>query len=92
MPIRCKFLFSPQSRSEFMGNFGFEGIYKTDKKQKCVVRRENLLEDAMIIFQDSSICLETILEIEYYEEVGTGIGPTIEFFSLLSQEIKKLKI
>ena len=31
------------------------------------------------------------LEIEYKDEVGTGLGPTLEFYSLLSDEIRNLK-
>jgi E3 ubiquitin-protein ligase TRIP12 len=27
-----------------------------------------------------------ILEVEYFDEVGTGLGPTLEFFSLVSKE------
>ena len=31
------------------------------------------------------------LEIEFKEEMGTGLGPTLEFYSLISQEIKNKK-
>ena len=36
----------------------------------------------------------SILEVEYFEEVGTGLGPTLEFYSLVSREFarKDLKI
>lgn len=36
----------------------------------------------------------SILEVEYFEEVGTGLGPTLEFYSLVSKEFvrKDLKI
>lgn len=92
LPHKCKFLFTPTSRLEFMDCFGFSTISKADKKQKCLVSREKILEDAMIILQDTGQCIETILEIEYQDEVGTGLGPTVEFFALVSNEIKKLKI
>ena len=36
--------------------------------------------------------METILEIEYEGEVGTGLGPTVEFFALVSLEVKNLRI
>ena len=29
------------------------------------------------------------LEFEYYDETGTGIGPTLEFYSLFAKEVKK---
>jgi len=32
-----------------------------------------------------------LLEIEFYNEVGTGLGPTLEFYSLVSNEICKSK-
>lgn len=36
----------------------------------------------------------SILEVEYFEEVGTGLGPTLKFYSLVSKEFarKDLKI
>jgi hypothetical protein len=34
----------------------------------------------------------SFLEIEYKEEIGTGLGPTLEFYCLLADEIKNLKV
>lgn len=31
----------------------------------------------------------TVLEIEYFGEVGTGLGPTLEFFTILSHDLQK---
>jgi E3 ubiquitin-protein ligase TRIP12 len=28
---------------------------------------------------------KAVLEVEYFGEVGTGLGPTLEFYTLLSQ-------
>lgn len=33
-----------------------------------------------------------ILEIEYYDEVGTGLGPTLEFYASVSKEFVKKKL
>ena len=33
--------------------------------------------------------LPSILEAEYFEEVGTGLGPTLEFYSLVSPEFAR---
>jgi E3 ubiquitin-protein ligase TRIP12 len=33
-----------------------------------------------------------MLDIEYLHEEGTGVGPTLEFYSLLAKEIRKLEI
>ena len=30
-----------------------------------------------------------LLEIQYEGEVGTGLGPTLEFYALVSQEVQK---
>lgn len=30
-----------------------------------------------------------VLELEYFGEVGTGLGPTLEFYTLLSHELQK---
>jgi E3 ubiquitin-protein ligase TRIP12 len=31
----------------------------------------------------------SILEVEYFEEAGTGLGPTLEFYSLVSKEFAR---
>lgn len=31
----------------------------------------------------------TVLELEYFNEAGTGLGPTLEFYTLLSHELQK---
>ncbi|GCC39398.1 hypothetical protein chiPu_0022870, partial [Chiloscyllium punctatum] len=30
-----------------------------------------------------------MLEIQYENEVGTGLGPTLEFYALVSQELQR---
>lgn len=30
-----------------------------------------------------------LLELEYFDEAGTGLGPTLEFYILLSHELQK---
>jgi E3 ubiquitin-protein ligase TRIP12 len=34
----------------------------------------------------------SVLEVEYFEEVGTGLGPTLEFYSLVSREFARRNI
>lgn len=63
------------------------------QRQKVRISREYVLESAIKVFElygGSS----SILEIEYFEEVGTGLGPTLEFYSLVSKEFarKNLKL
>ncbi|KAJ7066382.1 ubiquitin-protein ligase [Mycena amicta] len=63
------------------------------QRQKVRISRKHILESAMKVFElyGSS---SSILEVEYFEEVGTGLGPTLEFYSLVSNEFarKDLKI
>ncbi len=30
-----------------------------------------------------------VLELEYFNEVGTGLGPTLEFYTLLSHDLQR---
>ncbi|KAH8832939.1 hypothetical protein DL96DRAFT_1667384 [Flagelloscypha sp. PMI_526] len=63
------------------------------QRQKVRVSRKHILESAVKVFElyGSS---SSILEVEYFDEVGTGLGPTLEFYSLVSKEFarKDLKI
>lgn len=35
---------------------------------------------------------KALLEVQYENEVGTGLGPTLEFYALVSKELQKVKI
>lgn len=63
------------------------------QRQKVRISRKHILESAVKVFElyGSS---SSILEVEYFEEVGTGLGPTLEFYSLVSKDFarKDLKI
>lgn len=63
------------------------------QRQKVRISRKHIFESAVKVFElyGSS---SSILEVEYFEEVGTGLGPTLEFYSLVSREFarKDLKI
>ncbi|KAJ5347170.1 hypothetical protein MYU51_019749 [Penicillium brevicompactum] len=63
------------------------------QRQKVRISRTRILDSALKVMElyGSS---PSILEIEYFEEVGTGLGPTLEFYSTVSKEFsrKKLKI
>lgn len=63
------------------------------QRQKVRISRTRILESAlkvMELYGSSS----SVLEVEYFEEVGTGLGPTLEFYSTVSKEFarKKLKL
>lgn len=55
-------------------------------RQKCRIARTQILESAMRVM-DLFGAIDGILEIEYFDEIGTGLGPTLEFFSLVSREL-----
>ncbi|KAL5716115.1 HECT-type E3 ubiquitin transferase [Ranunculus cassubicifolius] len=58
---------------------------------KFKVSRSNILESAAQIMA-SDVSRRSTLEVEYDEEVGTGQGPTMEFFTLVSQEFQKAEL
>lgn len=61
------------------------------QRQKVRISRSRILESAMKVMElyGSS---PSILEVEYFEEVGTGLGPTLEFYSTVSKEVSKKKL
>ena len=58
------------------------------QRQKVGISRKHILESAVKVFElyGSS---SSVLEVEYFEEVGTGLGPTLEFYSLVSKEFAR---
>ncbi|KAF5202161.1 E3 ubiquitin-protein ligase upl4 [Thalictrum thalictroides] len=58
-------------------------------RKKFKVCRRRILESAAQVM-GSHVGCKAILEVEYPEEVGTGQGPTMEFFTLVSQEFQKV--
>lgn len=61
------------------------------QRQKVRISRTRILESAqkvMELYGGST----SVLEVEYFEEVGTGLGPTLEFYSTVSREFSKKKI
>ncbi|EAU33190.1 hypothetical protein ATEG_06646 [Aspergillus terreus NIH2624] len=61
------------------------------QRQKVRISRNRILESAMKVMElyGSS---PSVLEVEYFEEVGTGLGPTLEFYSTVSKELSKKKL
>ncbi|KAK5956673.1 Ubiquitin fusion degradation protein 4 [Knufia fluminis] len=58
------------------------------QRQKVRIARTKMLESAMKVM-DHFGPSPSILEVEYFEEVGTGLGPTLEFYSTVSKEFAK---
>lgn len=75
----------PDANSRRDENLSFLGRIT---RQKVRISRQKLFESAFKVFElyGSS---KAMLEVEYFEEVGTGLGPTLEFYSLVSKEYRR---
>ncbi|CAL5207195.1 unnamed protein product [Lathyrus oleraceus] len=57
-------------------------------RKKFLVYRDRILESAAQMMKLHA-SHKVVLEVEYDEEVGTGLGPTLEFYTLVCQELQK---
>ncbi|GAB2272343.1 E3 ubiquitin-protein ligase upl4 [Dionaea muscipula] len=57
-------------------------------RKKFLVDRDRVLDSATKMMETHANH-KVMLEVEYSEEVGTGLGPTLEFFTLVSHEFQK---
>lgn len=60
-------------------------------RQKVRISRTRILEAAVKVMEMYGSS-PSILEVEYFEEVGTGLGPTLEFYSTVSKEFSKKRL
>ncbi|XP_042213589.1 E3 ubiquitin-protein ligase TRIP12-like isoform X2 [Homarus americanus] len=58
------------------------------EKRKRTVSRDDILKQAESVISDLASS-RAMLEIQYDNEVGTGLGPTLEFYALVSKELQK---
>jgi len=57
-------------------------------RQKVRVSRKRILESASKVME--LYCSgRALLELEFFNEVGTGLGPTLEFYTLLAHELQR---
>ncbi|XP_067948711.1 E3 ubiquitin-protein ligase TRIP12-like [Watersipora subatra] len=61
------------------------------EKKKKTVSRDKIVKQAEGIFEDVGKS-KALLEIQYQNEVGTGLGPTLEFYSLISRELQAMDL
>jgi hypothetical protein len=52
------------------------------------ISRKRILESAAKVFEMYGAS-RAVLEIEYFGEVGTGLGPTLEFYTMLSHDLQR---
>ncbi|XP_045486330.1 E3 ubiquitin-protein ligase TRIP12 isoform X3 [Pieris rapae] len=57
-------------------------------RRKRTVQRDNVLRQAEHVMHEFGHS-KALLEIQYENEVGTGLGPTLEFYALVSQELQR---
>lgn len=57
-------------------------------RQKVRVSRSRILDSAAKVMEMYS-SQKAVLEVEYFGEVGTGLGPTLEFYTLLSHDLQR---
>lgn len=57
-------------------------------RRKRAISRVDILKQAEHIIQDFGHS-KALLEIQYEDEVGTGLGPTLEFYALVSAELQR---
>ena len=61
------------------------------QRQKVRIARSRILESAVKVMELYGAS-PSVLEVEYFEEVGTGLGPTLEFYSTVSKEFSKKRL
>ena len=66
-------------------------IVRSVEKRRYEVSRTQLLADAMRVLKQSSSPghRSSIVEIQYKNEVGVGLGPTLEFYALVSRHLQE---
>lgn len=57
-------------------------------RQKVRIARDSLLPSAVKVLELYSAGAY-LLEVEYFDEVGSGLGPTLEFYALVSKEFAR---
>lgn len=62
------------------------------QREKKRVWRDKALACAMHIMGKERISGSVVLEFEYYNENGSGSGPTMEFYTLVSDELRETKL
>lgn len=57
-------------------------------RRKRTISRDDILRQAEQVIQDLAGS-KALLEVQYENEVGTGLGPTLEFYALVSRELQR---
>ncbi|CAG2167437.1 unnamed protein product, partial [Oppiella nova] len=76
------------SAPELTGSDSSERVTPRLDRRKRTVSREDILKQAETVLHDLGNS-KALLEIQYENEVGTGLGPTLEFYALVSKELQR---
>lgn len=60
-------------------------------RQKVRISRARVMDSALKVM-DLYASHKAMLEVEYFGEVGTGLGPTLEFYTLVSRELRRQEL
>ena len=60
-------------------------------RQKVRISRARVMDSALKVM-DLYASAKALLEVEYFGEVGTGLGPTLEFYTLVSRELRRSEL
>jgi len=60
-------------------------------RQKVRISRARVMDSALKVM-DLYAGQKAALEVEYFGEVGTGLGPTLEFYTLVSRELRRTEL
>ena len=77
-----------QLYSSVIKNSASEDVVNLSKisRQKVRIHRDKLFDSCLKIMETYARDSDFMMEIEYFDEVGTGLGPTLEFYATMSHE------
>ncbi|XP_057778989.1 E3 ubiquitin-protein ligase UPL4 [Salvia miltiorrhiza] len=76
------------SHADVGGSSGRQQNHGSIPRKKILVHRNKILESASQMMELHAR-QKVLLEVEYSEEVGTGLGPTLEFYTLVCREFQR---
>ncbi|XP_033227038.1 E3 ubiquitin-protein ligase TRIP12 isoform X2 [Belonocnema kinseyi] len=76
------------SAPEITGPDSQERVTPRLQRNKKRISRNEILKEAERIVQEVSSS-KALLEVEYENEVGSGLGPTLEFYALVSRDLQR---
>ncbi|KAI8611900.1 hypothetical protein BC830DRAFT_618801 [Chytriomyces sp. MP71] len=77
-----------QDNGRFRGGMDPASMIGRIQRQKVRISRARIV-DSMIRVMESYGSSNTMIEVEFFDEVGTGLGPTLEFYSTVCKELRR---